>query len=126
MSKQNQQNFSQKCCQRDKKRERLRFGNRTWLFLGCDGGGAGLAGDEHAGASALALRAGRGEEQGAHARRGCRRLLRLLERGERGGVEARWRAESGSPLSLALVHAPSRRRGSAQLLLLLLLQGMKL
>uniref|UniRef100_A0A0A9DAD1 Uncharacterized protein n=1 Tax=Arundo donax TaxID=35708 RepID=A0A0A9DAD1_ARUDO len=100
-----------------------------WPFLGF-GRGAGLAGDEHAGAGALTLDAGRGEEHGAHAGRRRRSLLlRLLKRGERGRVEAKWRTKAGGLLSTALVRAPRRRcrRGELPLLLevLMLLQGMK-
>jgi hypothetical protein len=96
--------LAKKCA---KKREEEASGRRTWLFLGL---GGGLARDEHAGASALTLCAGRREEHAAHAGRGRRRLL---ERGERGRVEAWRRAEAGSSLGLARVHAPRRRRGSS-------------
>ena len=104
----------------------------TWLLLGFSGG-ASLAGDEHAGAGALALGAGRGEEQGAHAGRGRRRLLRLLERGPRGRVEDGRRGTiAGGSFRPADARAPRRRRRGGELLLplmlehLLLLQGIKL
>jgi len=100
-----------------------------------------MAGDEHAGAGALALGARRGEEEGAHACRGRQRrrlllLVPLLERGPRGRVEDIWRRRSvpggTGTMRPSNTRAPRRRRSDGELPLplvlekLLLLQGIKL
>lgn len=109
-------------------------GALTWLLLGLRGG-ASLARDEHAGAGAFALGAWRGEEEGAHAGRGRRRLLRLLvlERGPCGRIEGMRRGTiAGGSFRPTHARAPRRRRSDGELLLplilenLLLLQGIKL
>lgn len=111
--------------------ETRKFGTRcapTWLLPGL-GGGAGLAGDEHAGAGALALGAGRGEEHGAHAGRARRRLLRLQQRGPGGRVEGVRRgnkAGAGGSFWPADARAPRRRRSGRELLLLLMLEHLLL
>jgi hypothetical protein len=112
-------------------------GARTWPFLGLRGG-AGLAGDEHAGAGALALGARRGDEDGAHARRGRRPLLLLLllllEGGPRGRAQDMGRRHTvpGGTMRPRDARAPRRRRSDGELPLphvlqeLLLLQRIKL
>jgi hypothetical protein len=94
---------------------------RTWLFLGL-GGGAGLAGDEHAGARAFRFAAGRAEEHGAHAGRGRRLLVGLLQRWPAGGVQTKRRADADA----GAVRSPRRRCCRGELLLPLLLQQLPL